>query len=277
MTEQSSPDLPPPPAAAVFLRDGDRFIPTKAAGSPWSDGLVHGGPPAGLLARSVERFAAQDGMQVTRLTVDLFRPVPAVPLTVSTRSIRAGNRIHAVEASLLADGQEVTRATALLLRTTEIEMAPPSDFALPPGPEGIETSNMSGSRRDTPLPAGFRPGFHSTIEVKRVTMGGPAGNTAWIRIPIPFVEGEETTPLVRIAATSDFGSAFSGMGVRDSVPFINADITLYLHRLPEGEWIGLQSARRAEPSGIGVAAATFFDPTGPVGRSVHALLHNQRR
>jgi hypothetical protein len=121
-------------------------------------------------------------------------------------------------------------------------------------------------------------GFHSTIEVRWARRGdGPGPNAAWVRIPVPFLAGEETTPLVRLAATSDFGSAFSGMGAADGVGFINADITLYLHRLPVGEWIAIQAERRVEPHGVGVAASVLYDSSGPIGRSSHALLANRRR
>ncbi|MBI2761713.1 MAG: thioesterase family protein [Chloroflexi bacterium] len=263
---------------AIFIPDGDMFVPTPRAGSPWGAGLLHGGPPAGLLARAIERFAGTPEMQVTRLTVDLFRPVPAQPLRVETRSVRAGNRIHAVEASLFAGDTEVTRASGLLLRTTDLEISPPR-VEMPPGPEGIETGSMQGGPAwRGPRPENMPQGFHTTIEVRwapRADAIGPA--FAWIRVPVPFVAGEATSPLVHIASISDFGSAFSGMSTPGGSSYINADITLYLHRLPAGDWIGLQAERRAEPNGLGVASAVLYDADGPVGRTAHAQLANQRR
>lgn len=260
---------------AIFVPEGDRFVPTRRAGSPWGEGLVHGGPPAGLLARAIERHASMLDMPVVRLTVDLFRPVPMRPLTVRTRTLRAGSRIHVAEAALWADDTEVCRATGLLLRTSSVEV-PQNEglFAVPEGPDGIAISGVAGGAR----PAGVRPGFHTTIEVRWVTRPeDPGPNTAWIRIPVPLVAGEAITPLQRLAATSDFGSAFSHLGRPGQTGFINADITLYVHRLPEGEWIGLQAERVVEPHGIGVAQALLFDPRGLVGRCVLAVLANQRR
>lgn len=264
---------------ALFVPVGDRFVPTRLAGSPWGDGLVHGGPPAGLLARAIERHAGAPDMHLTRLTVDLFRPVPMQPLTVRARTLRAGSRIHVVEVSLWADAVEVCRATGLLLRTSTVDV-PRNEgaFAMPDGPDGLATSGVAGSSRPGQVPPGVRPGFHTTIEVRWVTRPEePGPNTAWIRIPVPLVAGEEMTPLQRIAATADFGNAFANVGRGGQVGFINADITLYLHRLPEGEWIGLQADRVVEPHGIGVAQALLFDPRGLVGRCVLAVLANQRR
>src|SRR3712207_5398101 len=116
---------------AVFERDGTRFRPTWKAGSPWGNEVQHGGPPAGLLARAIEQFAASEQMRVVRLTVDLFRPVPMSPLEVSARSVREGKRIHIVDAVITADGVEVSRASGLLLRTSETS-APRTATALPP-------------------------------------------------------------------------------------------------------------------------------------------------
>ncbi len=264
---------------ALFILEGDRFVPTRLAGSPWGEGLVHGGPPAGLLARAIERHAGAPDLHVARLTVDLFRPVPMQPLAVRTRTLRAGTRIHVAEAALWADDVEVCRATGLLLRISPVDVPRNEEaFAVPDGPDGLATSGVAGNARPGQAPPGVRPGFHTTIEVRWVTRPEePGPNTAWIRIPVPLVAGEAITPLQRLAATSDFGSAFSHLGRPGQTGFINADITLYVHRLPEGEWIGLQAERVVEPHGIGVAQALLFDPRGLVGRCVLAVLANQRR
>jgi len=45
-------DTPMPDA--IFIPEGDTFVPTDLARSPWGPNLLHGGPPAGLLARAIE-------------------------------------------------------------------------------------------------------------------------------------------------------------------------------------------------------------------------------
>ena len=51
---------------------------------------LHGGPVAALFARQLERMEFSVTMMVTRLTVDLMRPVPTKPLAVNTRVVRSG-------------------------------------------------------------------------------------------------------------------------------------------------------------------------------------------
>lgn len=254
---------------AIFARDGERFVPGEGSGSPWAAGLLHGGPPAGLLARAVELHAGDPGMHVSRLTVDLLRPVPKEPLTVTARTIRTGKRIHVVEASLLAAGVEVSRATGLLLRRSEVAAPPRDRSAMPDGPHGLETSGLGRGLR------GGRLGFHTTVEARWVTRpGDPGPNVAWLRMPVPLVAGEPATPLVRAAALSDFVNAVGGMGARD-IGYINADCSLYLHRYPEGEWIGLRVERRVEPTGLGSSQATLYDAAGPIGWAAQAVLANR--
>lgn len=261
---------------ALFIPDGDRFVPTKQAGSPWADAQVHGGPPAGLLARAVEGFVTDADLRVVRLTIDLFRPVPMAPLAVAARAVRAGRRIQAIEASLLADRTEVCRASGLLLRASEAGAV--GAFPLPsppPGPEGIETASLAGPRRpDRPI----REGFHTAIEARWVRRDPAAGAVAvWLRMPLPLVAGEEPSPLVRLAALADFVNPISGTGASGLPGFINTDSTIYVHRLPMAEWIGLVVQRATEPYGIAVADATLFDAKGAVGRATQALLANRMR
>ena len=257
---------------AIFNYEGGRYLPTERARSPWSDMMVHGGPVAGLLAHAIERFTPGGEMRVVRLTVDLFRPVPMAALTVTARSARNGRRIHAIDAVLLADGVEVARAGGLLLRPTEspsLVTGPAPD--LPPSPETIEPRPLV---RQGAVPR--RTGFHTTVEFRRVTAQPGAPVTAWLHLPVPLIEGEELTPLVRLVACADFVNPLAGGSRPGGVGYINTDSTIHLHRLPAGEWIGMQVTRMVE-AGIGVATAILFDQGGPIGRGTQCALANEMR
>ena len=259
---------------AVYRPEEGRFVPTKKAGSPWGDDVQHGGPPAGLLARAIEQLAAAPDMHVSRLTIDLFRPVPMAPVAVTARTVRAGRRIHVVEATLQAGGVDVCRASGLLLRTTaDGGSRAGGGVAPPPRPDGIET-HVTGAEPRPPVPR--REGFHTAVEFRRLPRTQETGPVvAWIRMPMPLVDGEEMTPLVRIAAIADFVNAIGSGSSPAGMGFINVDSTIYLHRPPTGEWIGMQVERSLEPDGVGVAAALLFDDHGLVGRATQAVLANR--
>ena len=268
-------------ADAIFTRDGDAFIPTEHAKSPWSPDGLHGGPPSGLLAYAIERAIDDPEMQVARLTVDLFRMVPNTPLRTKVEVVRGGRRVIGVDAVLIADGVEVVRASALLLRRSE---APVGGGVYPPpaGPEGY-ASQPGISRFPHVAPPGApleRPhlrGFHTSVETRWVSAPGDQPPTTWVRIPMPFIEGEETTPVTRAAALADFGNALGGLaGVGKNLSYINADINLHLFREPVGEWLCIRVDHRDEAAGVGIVESVWYDERGRYGRVSQSRLANGR-
>lgn len=258
---------------SVFVLEGDVVLPTDFARGPWSKDAQHGGAPAALLARTIERFDGGEEMVVIRVTVELLRPVPIEPLRLVARLARPGKKVQLVEASLVvaATGVEVARALGLRLRRGDV-----------PIPEGATPSGRP------PLPAdgvASRPpwagqiqyeGFHSgAIEMLFVagTFAEPGPATAWLRLRVPLVAGEATSPLARVAAAADFGNGISWvLSRRDGYRFINPDLTIYLHRHPVGEWVALESITAPDPLGVGLAESRLYDERGPIGRSVQSLL-----
>jgi hypothetical protein len=88
--------------------------------------------------------------------------------------------------------------------------------------------------------------------------------------------GIEITPLQRIVASADFGNGISRILDFATHVFINADLTVSLSRVPDGEWIGFDMVTRLSPSGWGQAESLIFDGEGPVGRSTQSLLVETR-
>ncbi|MEX0642229.1 MAG: adenylosuccinate synthase, partial [Pirellulales bacterium] len=73
-------------------------------------------------------------------------------------------------------------------------------------------------------------------------------------IPMPFVEGEPTSPATQAAALSDFGNAVANRITpegQDGGSYINSDITLYLDRDPVDEWVCVEVPFRQEIRGVG--------------------------
>ena len=58
--------------------------------------------------------------------------------------------------------------------------------------------------------------------------------------------------------------------------FVNVDLGVHLHRLPAGEWVGLEATTTPEPSGIGLADTALWDERGPLGRALQTLLIERR-
>lgn len=258
-------------ADALYLPDGDRFIPTPFSTGPWDPGAQHGGAPSSLLTRAIEAIETPAPMHIARLTFELLRPVPLTPLTISTEVLRPGRKVQLSEARLWTDdGTEVMRATALRIRTSALPVPgtahPNAD--VPGHPDDGEVLNFPGTLHDG-------PSFHAVACDIRFVAGGfdrPGPATAWIRLTIPVVEGEEPSPMMRLAAASDFGNGLSWVLPRDRWTFINPDLTVHVSRPPQGEWVCLQAITVPSDDGVGFAESTMYDAHGRVGRAVQSLL-----
>ncbi len=255
---------------AVFLPTGDaQFTPTALARGPWDPNAQHGGAPAALLASLIEREVAPQS--VVRVTVELLKPVPLVPLTVSTTG-RAGRTAGRWEATLSADGGLVARAHALSARTGELGAAS-LDGAADASDGGLPWPDDGAPLRIPGMPE-QRSFYYTAMEARlatgSVTDPGPAA--VWFRLRVPLVEGDQQSPLARAVAAADFASGTSWVLPFGRFLYLNADLTVYLHRMPVGDWIGVDARTRIAPHGVGVAESRLYDRDGPIGTAHQALV-----
>lgn len=263
---ESSAETSPP---AFFVADGDLFVPTDRSRGPWDAESLHGRVIAGLLAHQVEAHHAAEDFVFARFTVDMFRVAPYRPVAITTSVARDGNRIKVVDATMLCDGVEVARASAVLLRKSD---EPHGRVWNSPEPPMVEP--LSASVRERPAPTERDLAWDTRI------VGGGFGTgermEAWLRQLCPTVAGADPSPFVRAAGASDFAHPTTNSG-DSGLSYINADITLYLHRPPVGEWFGFRSLSHENAEGVAVGEAAVFDEAGAVGRATVCGITNRRR
>jgi hypothetical protein len=230
---------------------------------------MHGGPPAMLMAREVERFPADQPMFVARLTIELMRPSRA-PLAVRSRLVRPGRKVQLVEASLWNGELEIARATALRIRTADVDI--PHDAT--PAPHEAPESLTSWKPAYREGPAYHRLGVELRSSSDRPGSLGPSW--AWFRLQLPLLPGEEPSGLLRICAAADFPNGISNVVDPHVMSYVNPDLTIYIHRLPLDEWVLVDARTWLEPHGIGVAEGALYDRRGRIGRSLQTLLVEPR-
>jgi hypothetical protein len=93
---------------------------------------------------------------------------------------------------------------------------------------------------------------------------------------VPLIPGEQPSPLQRVLAAADSGNGVSAALDWRRFLFINVDLTVHLHRAPEGEWVCLEAVTLPESNGIGMADTRLHDERGPIGRAVQTLLVAER-
>ncbi len=255
---------------ALFVPEGDDWLPTAHSRGPWSKQSLHGGPVAALLTRAVERIEAPIPARLTRVTVELFRPVPLVPLRVTTEVLRPGAKVATLESTLarVDDGQVLARARAQRIRVLEVDFPDGAADEVPPLPD--DASDLSH------WPGAADVAFHSTAAEHRIVsgeFGRPGPVTDWVRLRVPVVPDEEPTGWQRAVAVADFTNGLSAVVPFDGTSmFINPDLTVHLWREPVGEWIGTEALTRTSSTGIGMSDATLYDRDGRIGRGMQSLL-----
>jgi hypothetical protein len=251
-----------------FTRDGERLLPNDCARGPWSATGLHGRLVIGLLGAEIERRHGGAEYMPARLTVDMYRMPGMAPLEVNTQVVRDGHRIRVVDAELLSEGQGVGRASCQLLRRANNPAGRIWSVAEWDAPAPSEIPDPG----DTPF------NLYGMWELRPISgqIGQYGRRCAWLREVRPLVAGEPLTPFARVAVGADYASPLVNAS-DDGLGFINSDLTLYLHRLPAGEWIGYETIAQGATDGVAVGECHLYDEQGRIGSaSVCALAQTAR-
>ncbi len=242
--------------------DEERFFATELTRGPWSNDHQHGGPPTALLARAIEREGERAGqMFVTRMSVELLRPIPiAAPLEVVTEVLVEGRRVHRIAAALISGDEQLAVALAVRIRVQEqaIPIHEHDDFEPMRPPEQCRPFEFPFFQHER--------GYHKAMEL-RVAEGelGTGKLGAWIRPRPALVEGEEASALQRVMICADAGHGVGMALDTEQWSFVNPDLSVHLHRLPAGEWLGMRARTWSEPLGFGLCQTTLCDQRGVLG------------
>lgn len=256
---------------SFYVPSDDGFVATALTRGPWDPSAQHGSPPAALLGRAIERHVVRSDLQVVRVTYDILRPIPVDTMTVATATRREGRSVWRVDAALSVGGDVVMSAAALLLRVTDLPL--PSGVggaAPPPGPDVGAAAPF--------FPVGWDEGYHTGMEFRFVqgSFLDPGPAVAWMRMRHPLVAGEVPSPLVRALMVADTGNGASSTLDFRRYMFVNPDLTVALHRHPDGEWVCLDASTAAEPTGVGLAVARLADQRGVLGAAMQSLYLAER-
>ncbi|MGO1950012.1 MAG: thioesterase family protein [Mycobacteriaceae bacterium] len=239
------------------------FTATGHTESPWGPGFQHGSPPAALVAHALER-AVPDGGRLVRVTTELLGAVPIEDLTVAARVVRPGRRISLYEVVVTGtSGREVVRGSGWWVRS--------GDSAAIENPDVPSASVMvplrdAGSRSFSEMWGG---GYIDSLETRA------AAGQLWLRSTVPVVAGVPDTPWTRIMGVADVANGTNPAVDPGEWGFMNTDLTVYLHRLPRGEWTGIVAEANYGPDGIGLTVGRLHDQDGPVGTTNQALMLEQ--
>jgi hypothetical protein len=181
--------------------------------------------------------------------------------------------VELVEAVLTAgDERPLMRLSAWRMRTRAVEVV---EAAAEPHPA---TAGWRDSRPETAAFFAEEVAYHRALEWRFATgsFNSPGPASAWTRPECELVEGEPMTPLEHLLVMTDAASGISAALDWGTTSFANVDLSLALHRAPQGEWLGMDARTVLGPTGTAQCYAVLFDESGAIGRSTHALFVEPR-
>jgi hypothetical protein len=253
-------------SGAYYQRlDAERFQPTDHVQGAWNEDEQHMAPLSGLLAHALERHDPHPGLVLARVSYDILGLIGLAPTQVRVRTVRHGKTIELLEAVAIVAGRDVVRARAWRLLSQDTGAV-----------TGGLPRAMPVHALCVPLHASeiWSGGYVRSIEALRAPGAIPGEGQVWIRTALPLLEGEPVSP---VAAFLGLVDTANGMNVRldpRAWAFPNVDLTVHLHRSPEGgpgRWIGLDTLVTVGADGIGLTSTTLHDEHGPVGRAEQSL------
>jgi hypothetical protein len=254
-------------AESLYVRDGDAFVGTVCTKGAWAHGGQAGSAVLALLGHVLEDVPTLTPMSLTRLTVDIVRPVPiGERLHVTTDVIREGKKIQLVDLLLSAGETVTTRARALRIRDQDVgglEGMPVSTTDVNPSASVPPPQQMSGVEELTRVPKFLSLG----AELRRTLEPVDGIHVVWCRLRVPVIGGEPVRPTSRAAFPLDMVNL---LGVRTLDPTratsINPDVTGHLCRAPVDEWVALTGhTHYSHGVAHGVSIGVMSDSAGVFG------------
>lgn len=255
------------PARSFFEQNGEFFIGGAAARGPWSAEHCHAGPVAGLVARAVEAAIGPE-KALTRLTIDLIRPMPLSGLKIEATPTRESRSLATTSAAVTdRDGRLCASATSLHLAERDFGETPTAPWPklslaeMEPGVFPVKETMHGLDCFAQHVAIGFPPG--------EAPQPGPT--TVWMKTP-PLLPDEAPSPFQRLCPLADCGNAISRNAEIDAFGFLNPDVTIVAHRRSDAEWLASTARSEWRPNGLGLASAVIQDEDGPIATVLQSLL-----
>lgn len=245
--------------------DEHRYKPTVHASGAWSTDEVHFSPFGGLLVHAIDRHLADrpgDGLLLSRISFDILGRIALDACEIRVETIRPGRTIELVEAVALIADRPVVRARAWCLASVDTAAVAGGEADRLTAPETLASWPMADL---------WPGGYIASLDVRPLTTPQPGRTAAWISTSLDLVAGEPAGALASYVVLVDTAN---GIAVRESPKawtFPNVDLTIHLHRHPEGRWTGLDTTVVFGPTGQGITSTVLHDINGPVGHAQQIL------
>jgi hypothetical protein len=201
-------------------------------------------------------------MSVSRLSLEILKPVPIGPLQLGIDIVRDGKKQQVLKIVAYVAGEAVLSATVLRLRNNAEPGPTLPPFQLRGPSHANEIFSTSGS------------GFAKLFTVRALTgrFGGCTPASVWFRLDGLIVEGEQPTPLACAVAAADCGNGLSLPVSTHEWACPSTDLTVQFARAPLGPWIMVDAETWIGTEGRALTHARLGDEKGWFGRSLQTSI-----
>ncbi|WP_073952711.1 thioesterase family protein [Streptomyces kebangsaanensis] len=245
--------------------DEHRFKPTVHASGAWDPSEQHFSPLGGLIVHAIEDHLAarpDTGLVPARISYDILGRPTLDECEIQVATLRPGRTIELLEAVVRIAGRPVVRTRTWLLSAQDTaSVAGGTEDRLTP-PDLLTPWAMSDL---------WPGGYIASLDVRPLATPRPGRATAWISTPLTLVAGEPSSPLASYLALVDTANGIAARQSPTAWMFPNVDLTVHLHRRPEGRWTGLDTTVAFGSTGLGLTSTVLHDVHGPVGHAQQIL------
>ncbi|MFM9443028.1 thioesterase family protein [Streptomyces acidiscabies] len=243
--------------------DDHRFKPTHHAQGAWAPDEQHFSPLGGLIVHAMDQHLAdRPGLLLSRVSYDILGRLALDECEIEVETVRPGRTIELIEAVVRIADHPVVRARGWLLTALDTASVAGGTGELLPPPE---------SSPSWPMAKLWPGGYVASLDVRMPAPPVPGRGTAWISSPYALVAGEPVSPLTSFLTLVDTANGVAVRRPPTEWMFPNVDLTVHLHRQPEGPWTGLDTTVTFGPTGQGLTSTVLYDVHGPVGQAQQIL------
>ncbi|NSC25318.1 thioesterase family protein [Streptomyces albus subsp. chlorinus] len=245
--------------------DEHRYKPTAHVGGAWNTEEQHFSPLGGLITHAIDRHQAERpgaGMVMSRISFDILGRLALDECEVRVETVRPGRTIELVEATVLIAGRPVVRARAWFLAVLDTSAVAGGGAERLTPPDELAPWSMASV---------WPGGYIASLDARPLAPPQPGRATTWVSTGVELVAGERAGGVASFIALVDTANGIAVRQPPTAWMFPNVDLTIHLHRLPEGRWAGLDTTVVFGPTGQGITSTVLHDVAGPVGHAQQIL------
>jgi hypothetical protein len=239
---------------------------TIHAQGAWNVHEQHMAPATGIICAELDQFSPRSDVRIGRISLDILGLIPAGEFQIETRVIRPGKTIELIESTMSAQGKNCIQARSWRMLSTNTEdVAGLEDGVIAQPENGVVWDEIKS----------WPGGYIQSLEARRLDRRAGKG-IVWLTNPYVMVEEHQHSDFVKLMGMVDTAN---GIVSRQQWPFNysfpNLDLQIHLYRIPQGQWLGLETVQQYGTDGIGLTSSILHDIHGPFGRSEQILTLRQ--